>query len=80
MAASPVLRATHDYHDPRARRARFLQQVRIELALPNVEVVQARIEHWHPEMLPDTIVCQAVGSLAMILSLTAAISWGQSRI
>lgn len=66
--------------EARARRARFLQQVRIELALPNVEVVQSRIEHWYPEVLPDTIVCQAVGSLAMILSLTAHLQTPSSQI
>jgi len=42
--------------------------------------VQSRIEHWYPEVLPDTIVCQAVGSLAMILSLTAHLQAPSSQI
>lgn len=66
--------------EPRGRRARFLQQARIDLALTNVEVVQARMEHWHPVALPDTLVCQAVGSLAMIVALTGHLQSSKCRI
>lgn len=57
--------------EPRGRRARFLQQARIDLGLENVAVVQARMEQWQPLALPDTLVCQAVGSLGKILALSA---------
>ena len=66
--------------EARARRARFLAQVRIELGLDNVEVAATRIEHWVPALLPDTIVCQAVGSLRLILSLTAHLHTPVTRV
>jgi 16S rRNA (guanine527-N7)-methyltransferase len=66
--------------EARGRRARFLQQARIDLELPNVEVVQARIEHWQPATPPDTIVCQAVGSLSMILDLTTHLQTPEGRV
>ena len=56
--------------EPRARRARFLQQVRIELSLTNVRVVVARVEDWHPTDRPNSIVAQAVGDLGFLLSVT----------
>ena len=56
--------------EPRARRARFLQQVRIELSLGNVKVVEARVEDWHPTERPDAIVAQAVGDLTFLLAVT----------
>ncbi len=66
--------------ESRGRRARFLQQARIDLGLQNVEVVQARIEDWHPQALPRTVVCQAVGSLGMILALTGHLHSPDCRI
>ena len=66
--------------EARARRARFLAQVRIELGLDNVEVAGTRIEQWAPALLPDTIVCQAVGSLGLILSLTAHLHTPTTRV
>ena len=66
--------------EARARRARFLAQVQIELALDNVQVAATRIEHWQPTQLPDTIVCQAVGTLSLILSLTAHLHASGTRI
>ena len=66
--------------EARSRRARFLSQVRIELALDNVQVAATRIEHWQPLQLPDTIVCQAVGTLSLILSLTAHLHAPDTRV
>lgn len=57
--------------EPRARRARFLEQARIELGLGNVVVHCARIEDWTPPVPVDAIICQAVGSLSYILGVTA---------
>ena len=56
--------------EPRARRARFLRQMQIELGLDNVEVVESRVEDWRPATLPDAVVAQAVGDLAYLLNAT----------
>ncbi len=66
--------------EPRARRARFLAQARIELNLPNVEVHCARIEDWTPEAPVDAIICQAVGALDYVLRMTRDLQGGQTRI
>lgn len=49
--------------EPRARRARFLTQVGIELALNNVEVVCARAESYRPAVAPAVCISRAFGSL-----------------
>ena len=56
--------------EPRARRARFLKQICIELGLDTVEVVASRVEDWRPPAAPDAIVAQAVGDLAYLLHAT----------
>lgn len=57
--------------EPRARRARFLTQVRIELGLANVEVVSARVERYRPAHSYDIIIAQAFGSLGELFAATA---------
>jgi 16S rRNA (guanine527-N7)-methyltransferase len=57
--------------EPRGKRARFLAQAGIELALANVQVIATRVEHWRPEQAPDTLVSQAVASLGELLRLTS---------
>lgn len=66
--------------EPRARRARFLEQARIELALDNVEVHCVRGEDWQPAAPLDAIVCQAVGSLEFLLRTTAALRSSRTRL
>lgn len=66
--------------EPRARRARFLDQARIELGLSNVEVHCARGEEWVPDVVLDAILCQAVGSLDYILRTTAGLHRHHARI
>lgn len=56
--------------EARQKRARFLEQVRIELALPNLAVHCARLDAWMPPAPPDTIVSRAYGSLARFLADT----------
>lgn len=66
--------------EPRARRARFLEQARIELGLGNVEVHCARIEDWTPPVPVDEIICQAVGSLSYILGVTAHLHGHRAKV
>jgi len=54
--------------EPRARRARFLTQVAIELALPNVDVICARAETYRSPVAYDYIVSRAFGSLTAFVT------------
>jgi len=74
MVLAIVWPETH-FHlvEPRARRARFLEQARIELGLGNVEVHCARGEDWMPAAALDLILCQAVGTLDFVLRTTAGL-------
>jgi 16S rRNA (guanine527-N7)-methyltransferase len=81
MVLAIVMPDTH-FHlvEPRARRARFLEQARIELGLSNVAVHCVRIEDWQPAVPIDAIICQAVGSLAFMLEATAHLHGRRARI
>jgi 16S rRNA (guanine527-N7)-methyltransferase len=59
--------------EPRAKRARFLEHARIALALPNVEVVTARVEAWQPPRRVATIICRAFGSVQEFVRVTTAL-------
>lgn len=54
--------------EPRAKRARFLTQARIELELPNVTVVEARVEDHHPALPYDTLIARAVAALPTLVA------------
>lgn len=49
--------------DTSGKKTRFLQQVVLELHLPNVEVVQARVENWQPQSPYAAIISRAFASL-----------------
>ncbi len=66
--------------EPRARRARFLTQARIELALSNVEVVCARLESYQPQRPFNTIITRAFGSLAAFIDAAAALRGAGTRL
>ena len=57
--------------EPRGKRARFLRQAAIELALPRVGVVQARVEAHRPATGYGQITSRAVGSLVDFVATTA---------
>lgn len=52
-------------------KAAFLEQVRIELALPNMAVFNSRIEDWRPATLPALICARGFASLSRLVSLCA---------
>ncbi|MEW5879530.1 MAG: 16S rRNA (guanine(527)-N(7))-methyltransferase RsmG [Pseudomonadota bacterium] len=52
------------------KKTAFLQQVRAELRLANLEVVHARVESWQAAERFDAIVSRAFGSLADLVALT----------
>lgn len=66
--------------EPRARRARFLTQARIELGLARVEVVCARVERHHPAEAYDVIVAQAFAALGTLLAPTAHLRGPATRV
>jgi 16S rRNA (guanine527-N7)-methyltransferase len=49
--------------DSNGKKTRFLTQVCQQLALPNVQIVQSRIEHFQPKVVFNTIVTRAFTSL-----------------
>lgn len=66
--------------EPRAKRARFLTQVRIELALANVEVVCARVEDHRPRQPYDALIARAVAALPALLAATTALRQPATRL
>ena len=62
------------------KKCRFLEHVRDELQLKNVEVVQARAENYQPEVRFDTVVARAVGPLAGLVKAAGALVVGGGRL
>ena len=59
--------------EPRAKRARFLTQVRIDVGLANVEVVCARVEDHQPPQHYHTLIARAFAALPELLVATCAL-------
>ncbi|MGE0484322.1 MAG: 16S rRNA (guanine(527)-N(7))-methyltransferase RsmG [Gammaproteobacteria bacterium] len=66
--------------EPRARRARFLTQARIELALDNVDVRHARVEDVEIAPPCDIVVSRALGSLVDFLAATVHLAGPTTRV
>ncbi|MCC6706946.1 MAG: 16S rRNA (guanine(527)-N(7))-methyltransferase RsmG [Gammaproteobacteria bacterium] len=66
--------------EPRAKRARFLTQVRIELGLANVEVVCARVEHHRPRADYDTLIARAFAALPDFVAASRALRGPGTRL
>ncbi|MBI2800816.1 MAG: 16S rRNA (guanine(527)-N(7))-methyltransferase RsmG [Gammaproteobacteria bacterium] len=66
--------------EPRGKRARFLEQAKIELGLSRVNVIASRIEAWQPPVVVDCVVCRAYGSLPGFIADTAAIQAQDCRL
>lgn len=64
--ARPELRLT--LLDANRKKAAFMQQAIAELALPNAEVVVARVEAWDTALRYDTIVSRAFAELADLVT------------
>ncbi len=56
--------------DSLGKRCRFLRQVRRELGLKNVRVVEARSEDWQTDAPPAIITARAVAALPLLLEQT----------
>lgn len=66
--------------EPRAKRARFLTQVRIELALANVEVVCARVEDHRPLLAYDTLIARAFAALPEFVTASRGLRGPGTRL
>ncbi|HMA98674.1 MAG TPA: 16S rRNA (guanine(527)-N(7))-methyltransferase RsmG, partial [Wenzhouxiangella sp.] len=53
--------------DSNGKKIRFLNQVRRQLPLENIEPIQARLEDYFPDDLPDAIVARALAPLARLV-------------
>ena len=53
--------------DSNAKKTRFLQQVKVDLAVTNIEVVHARVEQFTVQSRFDTVITRAFSSLSDIL-------------
>jgi 16S rRNA (guanine527-N7)-methyltransferase len=77
--AMPQVRVT--LLDSSHKKCAFLEQVRIELALDNVEVVCERIEQWHPGAPFDAVVSRAFSELSdFVLQAQHAVAPGGRMI
>ncbi|WP_131793425.1 16S rRNA (guanine(527)-N(7))-methyltransferase RsmG [Legionella brunensis] len=56
--------------DSNGKKIRFLQEVKRVLALDNVEIVQSRVENYHPSQGFDTVTSRAFSDLAQMLKWT----------
>ncbi len=56
--------------DANGKKTRFVQQVKMELGLENVTVVQSRVEQFHTDDRFDVIVSRAFSSLPQFVRLT----------
>ena len=57
--------------DSNGKKTRFVRQVKMQLTLQNVEVIQGRVEAYRSHIPFDTLVCRAFAPLQKILSLTS---------
>ena len=62
--------------DSNSKKAAFLQQAAIELALPNVSVHCGRVEQYHPDKPFAAITSRAFAELADFVTLSAALLAG----
>jgi 16S rRNA (guanine527-N7)-methyltransferase len=62
------------------KKCRFLEHVRDELALANVEVVQSRAESYKPEVRFDTVIARAVGPVGDLVKVAGALVVGGGRL
>jgi 16S rRNA (guanine527-N7)-methyltransferase len=80
----PVAVLRPDYQvwlmDSSAKKCRFLRHVAGRLGLDNVQVVQSRAENYRPDHGFDTVVSRAVGTLGLLMDLSAHLTAPGGRL
>jgi 16S rRNA (guanine527-N7)-methyltransferase len=66
--------------DSSAKKCRFLRHAARRLGLKNVQVVQSRAESYRPDEGFDTVVSRAVGTLALLMDLSAHLTLPGGRL
>ncbi|QMT58749.1 16S rRNA (guanine(527)-N(7))-methyltransferase RsmG [Legionella sp. PC997] len=70
----PLALARPDFNfvllDSNGKKTRFLNEVKRQLNLKNVEIVQFRVENYHPTQGFDTVVSRAFSSLVQMIQWT----------
>lgn len=70
----PIAIARPEFHcvllDSNGKKTRFLNEVKRQLRLTNLEVVQFRVENYRPEQGFDTVVSRAFSSIEQMLNWT----------
>lgn len=66
--------------DSNGKKTRFMTQVVAELNLPNVTIVQSRVEKYHPSQCFDTITARAFSSIETIISQTSHLICPQGEL
>ncbi len=66
--------------DSNFKKAAFLRQAVIELPLPNVEVVAARVEHYAPVVPFDIAISRAFSDLAVFAGASASLLAPEGRL
>lgn len=66
--------------DGAGKRTRFMTQVVLELELPNVAVVQSRVEAFRPPQPFDTVVSRAFASVEHFVSLAGSLCARDGRL
>ncbi|GKS70400.1 16S rRNA m(7)G-527 methyltransferase [Nitrosomonas sp. PY1] len=56
------------------KKATFLRQVKIELMLANLEIIAARVEHFHPKQETNSIISRAFANLWDFISISQHLS------
>lgn len=56
--------------DSNGKKTRFLQEVQRQLELNNIEIIQTRVENYHPGTHFDTLVSRAFSNLAQTITWT----------
>ena len=66
--------------DSNGKKTRFLFQVKLELDLGNVEIVNDRVENYETNTQVDTIICRAFSSISRVIDLTNNIFKGDCSL
>jgi 16S rRNA (guanine527-N7)-methyltransferase len=56
--------------DSNGKKIRFLQEVKRQLKINNIEIVQTRVENYHPALSFDTVTSRAFSDLKSMISST----------
>ena len=66
--------------DSNRKKIRFVNQVRLELGIDNVEIVCERVEAFRPARPPCTIICRAYASLDRIIKQAGHLLLPETRL